>query len=54
MTDMIEGQLHDLNHVEINTLSELENYCYQVAGTVGCMVFFVYFLETLLKTIVRQ
>ncbi|WP_338133509.1 squalene/phytoene synthase family protein [Limosilactobacillus fermentum] len=23
----------------MNTLSELENYCYQVAGTVGCMVF---------------
>lgn len=36
---MIEGQLHDLNNIEINTLSELENYCYQVAGTVGCMIF---------------
>lgn len=39
MTDMIKGQIHDLNNVEINTLSELENYCYQVAGTVGCMIF---------------
>lgn len=39
MTDMIQGQLHDLNNIEINTLSELENYCYQVAGTVGCMIF---------------
>lgn len=39
MNDMIKGQLHDFNNMEINTLSELENYCYQVAGTVGCMIF---------------
>lgn len=39
MTDMLQGQLRDLNNIEINTLSELETYCYQVAGTVGCMIF---------------
>ncbi|MBS9336747.1 phytoene/squalene synthase family protein [Fructobacillus papyrifericola] len=39
MRDMINGQLHDINHSEIETLTELEDYCYQVAGTVGCIIF---------------
>ncbi|MGO0154352.1 phytoene/squalene synthase family protein [Leuconostoc mesenteroides] len=47
MTDMIKGQLHDLNNIEINTLSELENYCYQVAGTVGCMIFCILSTESI-------
>ncbi|QEA58222.1 phytoene/squalene synthase family protein [Leuconostoc koreense] len=47
MTDMIQGQLHDLNNIEINTLAELENYCYQVAGTVGCMIFCILSTESI-------
>lgn len=39
MSDMIDGQLHDINRIEIKTLTELEDYCYQVAGTVGCIIF---------------
>lgn len=39
MDDMINGQLKDMNNNSINTSSELEQYCYQVAGTVGCMIF---------------
>ncbi|MBS9337518.1 phytoene/squalene synthase family protein [Fructobacillus parabroussonetiae] len=39
MADMIAGQQHDLNFQQPKTLAELEDYCYQVAGTVGCMIF---------------
>lgn len=39
MHDMIQGQRHDLNQEAIQTLAQLEYYCYQVAGTVGCMIY---------------
>ncbi|WP_349584476.1 phytoene/squalene synthase family protein [Leuconostoc citreum] len=39
MLDMIAGQKSDLNHVSFETVQELEVYCYQVAGTVGCMIY---------------
>lgn len=39
MLDMIAGQKADLNHVSFETVQELEVYCYQVAGTVGCMIY---------------
>ena len=35
--DMIEGQRMDLNKTRYATFSELELYCYRVAGTVGLM-----------------
>lgn len=39
MHDMIKGQRRDLNQEVIHTLVQLEYYCYQVAGTVGCMIY---------------
>jgi len=36
--DMIEGQKRDLNHQGYDTLEELLEYCYLVAGTVGLML----------------
>ena len=35
--DMIDGQRMDLNKTRYATFSELELYCYRVAGTVGLM-----------------
>ncbi len=35
--DMIEGQRMDLEKTRYSTFSELELYCYRVAGTVGLM-----------------
>lgn len=39
LEDMIVGQQHDLNGENITTMTQLETYCYQVAGTVGCMIY---------------
>lgn len=36
--DMIEGQRMDLHFVGYETLDDLLNYCYHVAGTVGLML----------------
>ncbi|QQS60866.1 MAG: phytoene/squalene synthase family protein [Candidatus Moraniibacteriota bacterium] len=36
--EMIEGQKRDLYHKDYKTLSELLDYCYLVAGTVGLML----------------
>lgn len=38
MEDMIAGQLNDLNGQIIKSEVDLERYCYQVAGTVGCII----------------
>ncbi|MDF7637150.1 phytoene/squalene synthase family protein [Leuconostocaceae bacterium ESL0958] len=38
MNDMIAGQRFDLNQQEITDWPALTQYCYQVAGTVGCMI----------------
>ena len=36
--EMIEGQLWDLELSRVQTMNELERYCYLVAGTVGLML----------------
>jgi len=35
--DLISGMQMDLDNTQYNTISELLNYCYKVAGTVGLM-----------------
>ncbi len=39
MMQMFAGQDSDLKNKVINTYDDLIHYCYQVAGTVGCMIF---------------
>lgn len=38
MDEMIVGQEEDLKQVVIKTQSDLKNYCFRVAGTVGLMI----------------
>ncbi|USS93229.1 phytoene/squalene synthase family protein [Fructilactobacillus ixorae] len=38
MDEMIQGQIHDLHRKPIQTWSDLHQYCYLVAGTVGLMI----------------
>ncbi|MEX0381004.1 phytoene/squalene synthase family protein [Leuconostoc sp. MS02] len=52
MHDMIRGQRQDLDQEVIHTLAQLEYYCYQVAGTVGCMIYDI--LSTTKITEIRQ
>ncbi|MBS0957449.1 phytoene/squalene synthase family protein [Leuconostoc pseudomesenteroides] len=39
MSNMIAGQKFDLQKNSISTTADLRHYCYQVAGTVGCMIY---------------
>ncbi|USS90519.1 phytoene/squalene synthase family protein [Fructilactobacillus carniphilus] len=47
MDEMIAGQRADLRQQRIQTMTDLRNYCYQVAGTVGLMLMAVLREESL-------
>ena len=38
LTHLIDGMLHDLGPVALQTEAELDQYCYRVAGTVGLLM----------------